>query len=171
MNTPPTLLERLDLLSKHALATHGWSERELCGKIDVHASYFSKLRERLREDPAYRSFELGPMLRLCEVTRIAVPWLLLGQGPMTMDDPHVLARFEEARHLEDEPGYDRCLASAKLLKPDYPAWVWKKTGRANVILDAALTPVLVAEVAELVVKHVPAPAPEQTAAESSSRSR
>lgn len=59
--------------------------------------------------------------------------------------------------FRDLPGWSSLLLAAKKLRPDHAAWVWERLATAPVWLDGPATPIVVAECADIVARHVAPP--------------
>jgi hypothetical protein len=57
----------------------------------------------------------------------------------------------------DLPNWSSLLTAARPMRPTHEAWVWERLATARVWLEGPVTPSLVADLADVVVRHVAPP--------------
>lgn len=74
---------------------------------------------------------------------------LRGQAPTA-------SPLREVRFV-DLPNWGSLLTAARAMRPAHEAWVWERLASARVWLEGGITPSLVADLADVVVRHVAPP--------------
>lgn len=134
------------------LKDRGWSQRELArrAKYTTESQLGNTLR-RIRENPG--RVEVETMQRIADAAGVSLHWLLTGVEPGAAAN-----EAGSAPHLINLPNWPGLLAASRMLAPDYDDWVWDEVGRSYPLTTAPVTPAMLVDLAELVVKHVPPPA-------------
>lgn len=147
-----TLPERVQMI----LNMTGWSGRELARRSGLATSHVSLIRKRASGRVAPETLSA-----IAKATGCSYQWLATGEGePGQLDPPSP----DEVPQEHPDPEITtlpivrnaitgQLLAAAKALRPGHPQWVWTKTCRANLLLNAPLTPLALAELADFISRH------------------
>lgn len=104
------------------------------------------------EDP--RGSFLSALVR---VTGVNGTWLLTGEGS-PLPEPHAPAVDLSDKPLwRNLPNWRELSASAMVMEPTMPPWVWDRIGAGAPLLSAPPTPAMLAELAKFVLHHEPPP--------------
>lgn len=97
--------------------------------------------------------------RIAQGAGVSERWLMTGEGPKTPSAPsdvEVVPEESDPR-MRNRAGYDGHLSAAMALRPQHPRYVWDALGNADPLLTVPLTPSLLADLADVLVKYIPAP--------------
>lgn len=162
---------------RQVLAARGWSERDLALraglKSESHVSLILRRGTRRTSSETLRKIAAGAGVRL--------EWLLSGDLPMdesaVAEELHGSAPSDDDPHMANRTGFDGALAGAKMLRPNYPGYVWDAVAQSDPMAVLPLSPAMLADLADLLAKYVtpraadiprPDPAPRRPKAPRSS---
>lgn len=99
--------------------------------------------------------------KIAATVGVSAAWLMHGVGIAPDDNAADAAPRGDSDdpRMANRPGFDVCLSAAKLLRPQHPAWVWTAVAESDPLVTVALTPVLVAELSDLLLRHMHPPTP------------
>lgn len=139
----------------------GWSQRELAKRASLAPSHISLIMTRLGEDVRPTTIKA-----IASAANVSEAWLLTGVG-----DPEIPPHVEEASGPAPEeydwrsvpaferlPNWPQLLAAAQGLRPQHPAYVWQQLGLIRPLLTSRPTPGMVADLADVVLRHGEPPA-------------
>lgn len=143
------------------LTRTGWSQRELAKRAGLAPSHISLIMTRLGDD-----VRPSTVRAIAAAANVSETWLLAGTG-----DPEVVPHIEEASGPAPEeydwrsvpaferlPNWPQLLAAAQGLRPQHPAYVWQQLGQIRPLLTSRPTPGMVADLADVVLRHGEPPA-------------
>ena len=143
------------------LTRTGWSQRELAKRAGLAPSHISLIMTRLGDDVRPSTIKA-----IAAAASVSEAWLLTGTG-----DPEVVPHVEEASGPAPEeydwrsvptferlPNWPQLLAAAQGLRPQHPAYVWQQLGQIRPLLTSRPTPGMVADLADVVLRHGEPPA-------------
>lgn len=104
----------------------------------------------------------GNLDKIAATAGVSAAWLTHGVGSPDEDTAETTPRGDsDDPRMANRPGFDACLAAAKHLRPAHPPWVWTAVAESDPLVTVALTPVLIAELSDLLLRHMRPPGTPQ----------
>ena len=135
-----------------------WTEKSLSRASGLSPNTIGTFRRGNGE-----AMRKGNVDKIAQTAGVSAAWLAYGAG--TPDDPQDDSATPAVEHgdsadprMSNRTGFAACLASAKLLRPQHPSWVWSAVAESDPLLTVPLTPILLADIADLLMRHMPGPA-------------
>lgn len=146
------------------LRVRGWTAGRLTKEAGLSSpAHVRNLLDRGAKRPAAKT-----LAQIARAAGVREEWLSSGLGPME-EPPPVLApaveSVEEYAPEETDPrmrnreNFDASLRGAKQLRPGHPDYIWPVLANADPLLSAPLSPLMLAELADFLLRHV-APPPD-----------
>lgn len=128
----------------------GWSQRELARQAGLAGSHISLILTSLGDN-----VRVDTLRAIAKAAKVSESWMITGDG--TPDGDDVPSSDEQTDSSE---GFDvacfaalanwrELLASAKLLRPSIPDWVWLALGAAHPLIAGPASPGMLAELADV----------------------
>lgn len=136
------------------LDEHGWTPYELSKRAGLSDSHVSLILQRGTKRLGRVTLE-----KIAAGAGVSARWLVEGEGPRTEVAPaevRVVPDDSDPR-MRNREGFDRHLTAAKALRPGMPGYVWDALGDGDPLVIAPLTPAMLADIADVLVKYIPAP--------------
>ena len=93
------------------------------------------------------------LAKIAAAAGVREKWLLTGEGPRDLDAPEV----SDDPKMEGRPGFRGALAGARVLRPQYGDYVWNAVAHVDPLMIVPMTPALLADLADVIVKYLPPP--------------
>lgn len=91
-------------------------------------------------------------------------WLLTGNGPRDVQADDGTASDAtpgvSSGKMKDRPNFYGCLSVARTQRPQYRAYLWRAIEEGDPIVTVPLTPAMLVDLADLLVKYIPDPGDE-----------
>lgn len=135
---------------QEVLRRTGWSQRELARQSGLAGSHISLILNSLGDN-----VRVDTLRAIARAAKVSESWMITGAG--TPDGDDVAAPEEHTTSLEGFdvacfaalPNWRELLASAKLLRPQMPEWVWLALGAAHPLIAGQASPGMLAELADV----------------------
>ena len=135
---------------QEVLRRTGWSQRELARQAGLAGSHVSLILTNLGDN-----VRVDTLRAIAKAARVSESWMITGSG--TPDGGDALAADEQTSSLEGFdvacfaalPNWRELLASARLLRPQLPDWVWVALGAAHPLIAGPASPGMLAELADV----------------------
>ena len=141
---PVSVKERV----QEVLRRTGWSQRELARQSGLAGSHVSLILTNLGEN-----VRVDTLRAIAQAARVSESWMITGAG-----DPDDAVFAEETTASSEGfdvacfsalPNWRELLASARLLRPQLPDWVWLSLGAAHPLIAGPASPGMLAELADV----------------------
>lgn len=158
-DTPDPVVKRIE----EVLELRGWTPYELSKRSglasDSHVGAILKRGTSRTARATLRKIAAG--------AGVHERWLLDGEGPRDLQDEAGLAASApvgvSTGKMRDRANFYGCLAAAQAQRPQYRDYLWQAIEDGDPILTVPLTPALIVDLADMLVKYLPAPAQERAA--------
>lgn len=135
------------------------NQRELSRRSGLRENHVGTILTRLRKNPG-ADIERETLAAIASGGLVSVHWLATGQGPRRVDDgtgAPADAGDVAAPRFENVANWPALRATAKAIDPGIEDWALDMVAQSNPLLTAPLTAGMVADLAKVVMKHVPPP--------------
>lgn len=134
---------------REVMTLHGWSAAELNRRSGLtSATHVSMI---LARGGSRTSGEV--IAKIAAGAGVRAHWLLTGEGPRDLEAPET----SDDPKMQGRPGFRGALAGAKVLRPQYGDYVWNAVAHVDPLMIVPMTPALLADLADVIVKYLPPP--------------
>lgn len=158
-----TLLQRIEMIVREQYEGNANALDRAAG---LHRNHINVIRGRLKENADHRIAD-KTLQKIASAARVNHVWLSTGAGPRFVDDTGEPPSHDEPlaivpSKLRQLPGYDDCETIARTLVT-LPDAVWSIVRDLSPFLHPSqpLTPLALADYAQLVAKHYASPSPKR----------
>lgn len=131
------------------LDAQGLSARALSVKAGLSGRHVSKILERGGGGASGET-----LVKIAAALGVSISWLLTGAGTPGESAP---ANDRPPVTMGGRDGFSAALASAKLLRPTYPDELWRRVAAGEPLQVVPMSPQLVAEIADVLLRLGPPP--------------
>jgi transcriptional regulator with XRE-family HTH domain len=135
---------------REVMGLRGWSAAELNRRAGLSSpTHVSMILAR-----GAGSRTSGEVLsKIAAAAGVRAHWLLTGEGPRDIEAPEA----SDDPKMQGRPGFRGALAGAKVLRPQYGEYVWNAVAHVDPLMIVPMTPALLADLADVIVKYLPPP--------------
>jgi transcriptional regulator with XRE-family HTH domain len=136
------------------LDEHGWTPYELSKRAGLSDSHVQLILKRGTKRLGRVTLE-----KIAAGAGVSARWLVDGEGSREPSAPTEVRMVPEDSdpRMRNREGYDRHLSGARALRPGMPGYVWDAIGDGDPLVIAPLTPAMLADIADVLVKYIPPP--------------
>jgi len=140
---------------KQALALREWSARELSTRAHLSENHVTQILSR-----GAKRLGQETLVKIAAGAGVRVAWLTSGEEPMEVAgaSPDAAPVGEDDPCMGNRPGFEAALVGARALRPHHPEYVWRAVRTSDPLMVIPLTPGALADIADVLVKHVSPPA-------------
>lgn len=149
-----SFVDPIALRIQSLLDEHGWTPYELSKRAGLSDSHITLILRR-----GTKRVGRATLSKIAAGAGVSLRWLEDGEGPRVETAPvevRVVPEESDPR-MRNRDGFDRHLSAAKSLRPGMPGYVWDALGDGDPLVIAPLTPAMLADIADVLVKYIPAP--------------
>lgn len=149
-----SLMDAVALRIQSLLDEHGWTPYELSKRSGLSDSHVQLILKRGTKRLGRVTLE-----KIAAGAGVSARWLVEGEGPRepTASSELRVVPDESDPRMRNREGFDRHLAGARRLRPGMPSYVWDALGDGDPLVVAPLTPAMLADIADVLVKYIPPP--------------
>jgi transcriptional regulator with XRE-family HTH domain len=142
------LLERL----REVMELRGWTPYEMATKAGLGDSHVSNWLRRGVKRP-----DSEAVRKIAAAAGVRDQWLREGVGPRDLPafNEHAAPASMQARE-----NFEGSLVVARVKRPQYGDYLWQAIADGDPLMVAPMTPGLLVALADALVDHIPAPAPQ-----------
>lgn len=137
---------------REVMELRGWTAYEFAHRAQLSDSILSNWLRRGVKRP-----DIEALNKLAAAAGVRVEWLRDGTGPR---DIPAFSDTAQATTMRARENFDGCLVVAKLKRAEYGEYLWETIAAGDPLMVAPMTPGLLIDLADALVDHVPAPAPQ-----------